>query len=154
MKTRVPNASRPTPDEFRARVRSAFGFLVDTMGFHVEPIPTSGFHNPVAVWFANDTTRIVVEGINWGMNARVAVGRASEAFENFDLADLVAVREPHAEQSATDRDGGQLTQLPQMAEWLLAYGGDVLAGDFCIFPQLQARVAQRAAQFRASRNAL
>ena len=154
MKIRFPQASSQTPDEFRERVRSAFGFLVETAGFHEEPVPSSGFHNPVAVWFANKTTRIVVEGINWGMNARVALGQASEAFENFDLEDLVAELAPSTDLPAEERKGGQLTQLPQLADWLRVFGSDVLSGDFRVFPRLGARVDLRKAQFRQSPTAL
>ena len=135
MKRQAPQASPPTPDEFRARVRSEFGFLVDTAGFREESVPSSGFHNPVAVWFATDTTRIVVEGINWGMNARVALGQASGAFENFDLEDLVAELAPETDMPAAEREGGQLTQLPRLAEWLRVFGADVLSGDFRVIPR-------------------
>lgn len=137
----------PTPDEFRERARATFGFRVDTIGYHTEPIPASGFHNPVAVWFANETTRIVVEGIGWGMHTRVALGRSTGTLENFDLGDLVAERDPEIDMTADALNGGQLAQLPLPAGWLLAYGADILSGDFRVFPQLQARVAQRAARF-------
>jgi hypothetical protein len=153
MKRHPPKGGRPTPDEFRARAREAFAFLTREFGFREEPVPR-GFHNPVAVWYANATTRVVVEGIHWGFGSRVAVGRAGdpERFENFDLGDLVAVRSPGSEATDPSGDGAQLAQLPRLAAQLRELGADVLAGDFAVFPALRARVDRRAAEFRAGRD--
>lgn len=142
---RTPVSSPPNPDEFRSRAREAFAFLIE-LGFKEERVP--GTKNPVAVWFSNGATRVVVEGINWGMNARLALGRAGTpaTFENYDLEDLLAVRQ--AENVASLHAGDQLAQVSQLAAALRTYGTDVLAGDFDIFPQLQACVDQRIAEFR------
>lgn len=150
MKRRPPKEGRPTPDEFRARAREAFAFLTREFGFREEPVPRRGFHNPVAVWYANETTRVVVEGIHWGFASRVALGRAGdpERFENFDLEDLVAVRSPGSEATDASGDGAQLGQLPGLAAQLRELGADVLAGDFAVFPALRARVDRRAAERR------
>jgi hypothetical protein len=76
----------PTPAEFRERARVAFAFLFDEYECREESIPAAD-QNPVAVWVANDTTRVIVEGINHGANARVALGHTGppDAFENIDL---------------------------------------------------------------------
>jgi len=82
-------------EEFRDRARRELQFL-DELGFREEPIPTgeNPFLNMCAVWFVGPTTRVVVEGINYGMNARVALGSAGSAaaFEDYDLGDLLVVR--------------------------------------------------------------
>src|SRR5690349_1684609 len=85
----------PSPDGFRAQARDSFAFLGRDYGFQEQPIP-AGLHNPVAVWFVNTSTRVVVEGINHASDARVAIGRAGpiESFEDIDLQDLAAVRCP------------------------------------------------------------
>ncbi|MBK6454488.1 MAG: hypothetical protein IPF87_00160 [Gemmatimonadetes bacterium] len=153
MRTRLLPASPPTPDAFRERARAAFSFLIEAAGCHEEPTPPLGFQNPVAVWFANGTTRVVVEGVNWGKHVRVALGRTSGPFENLDLGDLVAERAPEAGLTADEPHVGQFAELSRMAEWLRVFGAEILSGDFRVFPLLEARVEQRRAQIRASRHA-
>ena len=60
-KVRFTKVLPPTPDEFRARARQEFAFLAGEFGFREVPI-APGYQNPVAVWFENGTTRVVVEG--------------------------------------------------------------------------------------------
>src|SRR5215216_880577 len=90
----LPEGSGPTLATFREHARRAFAFLPVEYGFHEAPIPTDRFTNPYAVWFASATTRICVEGLNYGMSARVSMGGAQpqQWFENYDLGDLLAVR--------------------------------------------------------------
>src|SRR5262245_2077899 len=130
MKRRIPHDKKlvpPTPAEFRAQARQAFAFLAREFGFREEAIP-AGLHNPVAVWFVNETTRVVIEGINYGVNARVAIGRCGQPdeFENNDLHDLATVCRPtlalNEEQMRAEEQGGQWVQLPRMAAWLRECG--------------------------------
>ncbi len=150
--TRPTGPARPTPDEFRAAAREAFGFLVADHGFREERV-ARGSHNPVAVWFVNDTTRVVVEGINYGRNARVAVGRAGpiRSFENNDLGDLASVRRSDLaltdEQVEVERAAGQLGQIPRLAELLRACGAEVLRGEFSSFPAIHALRERRAEEW-------
>jgi hypothetical protein len=145
-----PDHTQPSADEFKATARREFEFLLDEFGFREQPIPTNGApENPVAVWFTSETTRVVVEGINWGSTARVAIGRAvaAEQFENFDLLDLATARS--ADRRAFDESrGNQLKQLATLAAILHDNGRDVLEGDFSVFPDLRAVVARRAAERR------
>jgi hypothetical protein len=144
----------PRCEEFRDRARYEFQFLEREYGFHEEPIPTdqNPYLNQYAVWFASPTTRVVVEGINWGMNARVALGRAGSLtdFENYDLGDLLAIRQPDL---AGGISGGQDEQLAQFAKALREVAADVLRGDRSIFPDLAVRVERRRAEFVAGRAA-
>lgn len=143
----------PTPEEFKTHARDGFGFLVEEFGFAETPIP-KGYFNPVAVWFVNATTRVVVEGINYGANARVAVGRsgAVEAFDNNDLADLVGVRcpdiEPPSKRGPAKSDDGQLEQLPRLAALLRRCGAEVLRGDFRSFAAIAQRQQRRINEWR------
>jgi len=159
--TRLPNGSPPTPDAFRELAESAFGLLVDEFGFREEAIPfdQDPFLNKVAIWYTSEVTRVVVEGINWGLNARVALGRAGlvTAFENYDLGDLLAMRRPEpavASRRAARRQAreGQLAQLRQHAVALREVGADVLRGDHTVFPALASRVAARRVEYAAERD--
>ena len=146
--THLPQGKGPTLEEFRDRARREFDFLQREFAFQEEPIPPTPLRlgNPVAVWYANSTTRIVVEGTNWGLHARVALGRASPAdeFENFDLGDLLSIRAPQLGK-ASRRGGGQLGELRYWADMLRRHATDVLQGDFRVLPELQTIVDQRAA---------
>ena len=156
-KVRFTKVLPPTPDEFRARARQEFAFLAGEFGFREVPI-APGYQNPVAVWFENGTTRVVVEGINWAANARVALGRAGlpEAFENIDLGDLATVRCPGLaltdEQTKAEQEGGQWVQLSRMAKWLRECGAEMLRGDFGAFPEIQKIREGRSQEWRRTHN--
>jgi hypothetical protein len=142
----------PSPDQFRDGARREFAFLEHEYGFQEQPIPANiPFSNPCAVWFATPTTRVVIEGINWGMNARVAVGSVHREgrFENYDLGDLVAIRENIAAVNGDTAPppSGQLEQLIYYATLLRHLADDVLRGDHSAFPALAARVEARRAEF-------
>ena len=142
----------PSPDQFRDCARREFAFLEHEYGFRERPIPAdTPFSNSCAVWFANSTTLIVIEGINWGMNARVAIGSArhDRRFENYDLGDLVAIRRNVGSGSseAPQPPSGQLEQLPYYAALLHELAEDVLRGDHTVFTDLAARVEARRVEF-------
>jgi hypothetical protein len=150
----------PKLEEFRLQARSDFGFLCRDFGFHEVPLPLDQdpYLNEYAVWFASPTTRVVVEGVNYGINARVAVGRSGKVatFENYDLGDLLAIRRPEPagppSKASPRNSGNQLQQLSYYAEALRDAASDVLRGDHAIFPQLAARVERRRAEFAARRD--
>jgi len=139
-------------EEFLNQTREAFAFLVRDFGFQEEPIPLAEnkYLNQFAVWYATSTTRIVVEGINWGTNTRVALGQAGPVskFENYDFGDLLAVRDAAAEQAKRSVSGEQLEQLRQYAALLPEVAADVLRGDHSIFAELAACVERRRAEAR------
>jgi hypothetical protein len=72
----------PTAIEFKETVRHAFGYLGREFAFReVEP-PTKHIEvNPFLVWFANATTLVQVEGINYGFAAQVILGPADAGDE-------------------------------------------------------------------------
>ena len=87
----------PTAIEFKETVRDAFGYLGREFAFReVEP-PTKHVEvNPFLVWFANATTLVQVEGINYGFAAQVIVGPA-DAFRAKDFNRVVELLLPHVE---------------------------------------------------------
>jgi hypothetical protein len=103
------------------------------------------------VWFANSTTLVVIESINWGMNARVAIGSAGHdgRFENYDLGDLVAIRRniDSGSSHAPQPPSGQPEQLPYYAALLRELADDVLRGDHAVLTDLAARVEARRVEF-------
>jgi hypothetical protein len=129
--------TRQAVKEFRAAVVAEFAFLATEFGFVEERVRRPA--NEFSVWFLNATTRIIVEGINWGGSARVAFGGAEprERFEDFDLLDLVAIRCPDRMPNEDAGLPGQLHQLKVLAVLLRHCGAEVLRGDFRIAPQLR-----------------
>ena len=129
--------------QFRAHASSEFRFLVDDFGFKVERGPWR--YNVYGVRFVNATTRVVVESINYGFNARVAFGSAGppDQFENCDLLDFVAIRCPGEGPNAAELTHGQLSntgaiaQLGAFAAILRRCGVGVLRGDLSVVPEVQ-----------------
>jgi len=147
--TAIPKGSPPALEAFRNRARREFAFLQQEFGFREEPIPFDRhpYLNEFAVWFVSPTTRVVVEGINWGMNCRVALGGSGSlpAFENYDLGDLLALRRPDLADSPPKE---QMEQLQHYAAALHESAQDVLGGDHSIFAELAATVQRRTAGLR------
>jgi hypothetical protein len=137
--------------EFRRAARTAFAFLVKDYGFTEASVPEEA--NPFSIRLTNSTTHLVVEGINWGKNARVAFGRAGhQEFDNYDLEDVLTVSCPHLRPTSEDRKRGQLEQLTTLAAALRECDAGIalLRGDFTIIPELDGVRAQRARQFGPS----
>ena len=126
----------PAVREFRARAAAEFEFLLTEFGCREEPVPRG--KNEFSVRYVNATTRIIVEGINWGANARVALGSAGplERFEDFDLLDIVSVRCPDQAPGEVEMARGQLHQLKILADVLRRCGLETLRGDFSVAPQI------------------
>lgn len=147
-----PTHTQPSRARFIDAVEKAFGYLVTDFAFRRET-PAADSRD-VEVAYSNSCTRVVVEGTNWGLNARVALGRSSPTaeFENFDLNDLIALRSATGEaappQGTIERGSTQMEQIPYYARMLREVGRDILLGDLNIFPALQAIVDERARTLR------
>ena len=134
--------SKANTDPFKSTVRREFAFLVDEFNFTEAKAPKDG--NEYAVWFVNQTTRIVVESINWGANARVALGSAdADGFENYDLLDYVTVHSPDLAIDHETLPLGALAQLTFMAETLRKFASPVLHGNFTLFSGVQKIIDKR-----------
>ena len=97
--------------------------------------------------FISSKTRIVVEGINWGLNSRVAVGNSSGKFENYDLGDVLSVYSPKHSLSESDFNKNQVEQLSLMANLLKECAEPILLGEHSSFPKLAKIVKKRAKEF-------
>jgi hypothetical protein len=133
----------PAVKQFRARAAEEFAFLLTEFDCREERVPRG--KNEFSVRYVNATTRIIVEGINWGANARVALGSAEppDRFEDFDLLDIVSVRCPDQAPSDVEMARGQLHQLKILADVLRRCGTETLRGDFSVAPQIYELRRQR-----------
>jgi hypothetical protein len=144
----TPSLSPPSKQQFIDTVDQAFSYLVSEFGFHREPIPVEA--RDVRVGYSNSRVRIVIEGTNWGLNARVALGSCSQdgGFEDYDLSDLLGLRgtinESPPSRGSIEKGSTQLEQIAYFGRALRAIGRDILLGDLSVFPALQAKVNERA----------
>lgn len=135
----------PTSSEyFRDAALREFRFLESD--FSLKNVYSESKSEQFMVRYKSDTVQVIVEGINWGENARVAVG-SCVGFQNYDLYDLVKAitGEYPAIENIVALD--QVTQLSKLAMLLKAYGMQVLSGDFSIFPAITEIVKARADSF-------
>lgn len=137
--------------QFIRTVRDAFSYLVKDFGYDEEAITDQ---NKLALAYSNGRTRIVVEGRDWGLNARVALGSANAEFENFDLEDLMTIRpvsqSTRPPQGSLKSGSHQLDQVRFYADVLRKIGEDVLNNDRQVFPKLKRISDLRAESFRRS----
>ena len=135
----------PTSSEyFRDAALREFRFLESD--FSLKNVSSESKSEQFMVRYKSDTVQVIVEGINWGENARVAVG-SCVGFQNYDLYDLVkaVTGEYPAIENIVALD--QVSQLSKLAILLKAYGRQVLSGDFSIFPAITEIVKARADSF-------
>jgi len=134
-----------SPSIFKDHARKSFSFLVDSYGFHEQALDK--LDNEFSVKFITSKTKIVIEGINWGLNSRVAIGSSIGKFENYDLGDALIVFCP--ERSVDDKDfkKSQIEQLSLMANLLKECVEPILLGDHSSFPKLAKIVKKRAKEF-------
>jgi hypothetical protein len=94
----------PTLIEFKESVRDAFGYLGREFAFReVEPPAKHLEANPFILWFANTTTLVQVEGINWGFAAQVVLDPADARDEWHATVPLWAVIRHPGGQTFTTR---------------------------------------------------
>jgi hypothetical protein len=139
----------PTLDDFRSAVHRHFAFVSEEFGFVVAETPADG--NPFAVHYVSDLVRVVVEGLSYGLDARVAVGTTDwPHFQNFDLLDVLQLDQPPAINPLGKFRIGQIDQVVAYAKAMRdsQSARAILSGDVTAFPRFQAMVQKRAAQFR------
>ncbi|WDE10646.1 hypothetical protein [Thalassomonas haliotis] len=122
-------------EEFKKNAQDEFKFLITEYDF-IE-VPLDEHENGCAIKLTNSTTKVVIEGINWGSNTRVAFGGLEEKFENHDLGFLIKIIKPSLELSEIDKEKGQLHQLSCYANIMKEIAVQILKGDFSIFPEIE-----------------
>ena len=129
----APVSKSPSLDIFLAAARREFAFLISDFGFTEQPLPNASI-NPFKVVYISDSTRVAIEGINWGVNTQVmlhSLAPAPDAPGRVPLWALVELRAPRDERRSPN---GQIAQLSHDASVLRRYASDVLRGDFSAFP--------------------
>ncbi len=136
-------------DYFKNSARKEFEFLQDKYDFSEINLPKNS--SECSILYANDTTKILVEGIHWGSGARVALGdAASTKFENYDLGDLLTVLGNEKLSEAEYSKLNQIEQLKYFSEALSKFGKSVLTGDFSEFPKIKEIIEQRVQDWEAN----
>jgi hypothetical protein len=141
----------PALIEFQETARDAFEYLGREFAFREVAPPAKYLEvNPFIVWFANATTLVRVEGINWGFAAQVMLGPADAEDGWHDTVPLWAVikhRRPELYEELT-RSAGQLGDIRLYAHALRETASDVLRGDFGMFAAARAIVEAQGVQQR------
>ncbi|MGP9802469.1 hypothetical protein [Rheinheimera sp. NSM] len=129
---------------FRDVVLREFKFLEKE--FDLKSTPCGPKDEQFTVCYIGDTIQVIVEGISWGENARVAIGSCI-GFENYDLYDLVKAKTGEYPEFESVITLDQIAQLPQLAILLKEHAKPVLSGDFSIFQAISEIVHARAKSF-------
>ena len=135
---------QPSNKYFQDAARREFRFLESD--FSLKNVSSESKSEQFMVRYKSDTVQVIVEGINWGENARVALGSCI-GFQNFDLYDLVKAKTGEYPATESIATLNQTAQLPLLAMLLKEHGEQVLNGDFTIFPAIMKIVTARAASF-------
>lgn len=131
-------------ESFRDAVLRNFRFLENDFG--LENVSNGYEGEQFLVSYKSDIVQVIVEGTNWGENARVAVGSCI-GFQNFDLYDLVKAKTGEYPAIESIVTLNQIAQLPLLALLLKEHGEHILSGDLTIFPTLTEIVKARADSF-------
>ena len=134
----------PSNEYFRDAVLREFRFLEND--FSLKNVSSEHESEQFMVRYKSDIVQVIVEGTNWGENARVAVGSCI-GFQNFDLYDLVKAKTGEYPEIESIVTLNQIAQLPLLAMLLKQHGEQVLSGDFRIFPAITEIVKARADSF-------
>lgn len=121
----------PNNEYFRDAILREFEFLESA--FNLKNVSSEYESAQFMVCYKSDTVQVIVEGINWGESARVAVGSCID-FQNFDLYDLVKAKTGEYPTIKSSVTLDQIAQLPLLAVLLKEHGKQVLSGDFTVFP--------------------
>jgi hypothetical protein len=118
---------------FKAEARIAFATICNNFGFQEENKPLSETANLFQLTFSGSKIKIIVEGINWGMNTTVHIGINETGASLYSIYQLIKERKP--EKPVT---GNQVDQLYGYANYLLTNAHDILQGNTAFFDQLEA----------------
>lgn len=115
---------------FKQEARKAFAPICTNFGFQEENVTLSDTANLFQLTFFNSKIRIIVEGINWGMNTAVHIGINETGAALYSIHQLIKERKP-----VKPVTGSQVDQLYGYAHYLLSNAADILHGDTTFFNQ-------------------
>jgi hypothetical protein len=117
---------------FKEEARKAFTPICKSFGLQEENVILSDTDNLFQLGFSNSKIRIVVEGINWGMNTAVHLGINERGCALYSIHQLLKDRKP--EKPVT---GSQTDQLYGYAHYLMTNAVDILQGNTRFFNHLE-----------------
>ena len=124
----------PSKAEFLRVVRDEFTFLVREYGFKEQAFSEGDYENEFSITFVNATTKVYVEGINWGRRTMVFLGPKDGArgnkFKMVPVWAIVKMLQPDFYPRLSS--GGQIDQVRANAEAVRQITQPVLKGDFSI----------------------
>jgi hypothetical protein len=115
---------------FTNEARKAFAGICSSFGLHEENVILTDIDNLFQVTFSNSKIRIVVEGINWGMNTDIRFGENTRDHALYSILQLIKERKPEI-----PIIGNQIEQLYGYAHYLMTYAADILQGETPFFNQ-------------------
>lgn len=140
-------------EEFRQFCREKLSQLCEKHNL----IENKDSNEDFSITFENKTTRIKIEGINYGFGIDIRLSSIDPkhmTHETYCLDDLLSIRAPElklTEARNTDTTDIQKKQIEQYAIALDKFGDDILKGDFTIFPRLAQAINDRKKQLEKER---
>jgi len=123
---------------FKDEARKAFAAICSSFSLQEENMILKDTDNLFQLTFSNNKIRIVVEGVNWGMNTTVHFGVNTEDSCLYSILQLIRNRNPELVV-----DGNQIDQLYGYAHFLMTYAADILTGDTTFFDQQEVSRKQK-----------
>jgi hypothetical protein len=115
---------------FKNEARKAFAGICGNFGLQEENVILKDTDNHFQLTFSNNKVRILVEGVNWGMNTAIHFGLNTKDSDLYSILQLIKERKPELVV-----DGNQIDQLYVYAHYLMTDGSDILTGDTTFFYQ-------------------
>lgn len=115
---------------FKNEARKAFAAICNSFGLQEENVILRDTDNHFQVTFSNSKIRILVEGINWGMNTDIRFGINTRDSDLYNILQLIKERKHEIPVT-----GNQVDQLYGYAHYLMAYAADILQGETTFFNQ-------------------
>jgi hypothetical protein len=122
---------------FKNEARKAFAIICTSYGLQEEHVILTDTSNLFQVTFSNSKIRIVIEGINWGMNTDIRLGINSSENNLYNILQLIKERKPDIPVA-----GNQIDQLYGYANYLMTCAADILQGETTFFDQQEALIKQ------------
>ncbi len=140
-------------ESFQRLVRKEFDFLGKDFGFTEEKEErlTERSHAFV-ISYANKTTRVLVEGVNWGDGAMVYLGPNRAKPDNrFSMVPLWSIEKNMEDVPKSVTIGDQAQQIRSSAEFIKVYSKSVLVGDFTMLEEPRVFLMDRMGEHKRGR---